>query len=365
MLFEQVELYGIEETLRGDGVAALPPAARTWLAESNGLAAWEAIDASAVWVSRIPETLRHQLNPQAQLNALQATGAEIRFILQGEPARIVLQCPLGPGIVEVYQGAFLSGWHLIGHDPTEIVINHPPRQAYLEQLGNAHGLAYDSRLTRVVLPWRPPVRIVAIDGACAPPTAEQVPAGRLLMYGSSITHGNCAIRPTATYAARTAQLLGMELINLGFGGGAHLERAMADYIAAQTEWDVATLEMGINLLEIEVEEFARRVAYFINTIAAAHPGKPILCQDVFLCHDDVSGNSKAAAFRQVVRKAVISSPCANLTHVPGLDILSTVDELTTDLVHPSPNGMEEMARRLSCHIAHELALPRSESDPRD
>ena len=64
-----------------------------------------------------------------------------------------------------------------------------------------------------------------------------------------------------------AQLLGVDLINLGFGGGACLEPEIADYIAGRQDWDFASLELGINLLrQVEPEEFARRVDYFVERI---------------------------------------------------------------------------------------------------
>ena len=350
MQFGNVELYNVHELLEGDGLTVLTEPMLEWFREQGGNpdAAWGAENEEGLWFCRIPNELRLQLNPQAQLNALQATGAELRFNLKGEKARIVLKCTQAPVVVEVHQGNFFIGWHIIDREPTEIQVALPENSEELEHLARKHQMPFDAHLTRLLLPWRPPTRLLAIEGDLEPSRLEQTPASKYLTYGSSITHGNASVRPSAMYAHRTAQLLGVDLINLGFGGGAHLETEMADYIAGRTDWDFASLEMGINLLwRIEVEEFEKRVDYFVEKIAKAHPDKWIFCIDLFTCRDDLQGGKKAPAFRKVVRDKVESLNMPRLVHVPGDQILTSVHGLTADLVHPSPFGMEEMARNLA------------------
>jgi lysophospholipase L1-like esterase len=209
-----------------------------------------------------------------------------------------------------------------------------------------------------VLPWRPPVRLLGIEGECRPPEPGMAPARRWLAYGSSITHGNQCIHPSGSYAMRAAQRAGADLINMGFGGGAHLEPEMADYIASRDDWDLATLEMGINILGLGVAEFAHRVEYFINTIAAAHPSKPVFGIDIFTSNEDFSGTGNTAAFRRTVRRLVRESGKANLFYLSGRHLLTTADGLTSDLVHPSPHGMEEIAERLARAVSGRLAALR-------
>jgi hypothetical protein len=251
-------------------------------------------------------------------------------------------------VVEVYQGAILMAVHALDTAPTAITVTQPDNINLLASLSREHRLLYDANLTRVVLPWRPPCRLIGIEGDTEPPRPEQTPATKYLAYGSSITHGNTSVRPTASYAMRTAHLLGVDLINLGFGGGAHLEPEMADYIAQRDDWDFTSMEMGINLLSsIDTDEFARRVAYFIPTIARAHPDRWIFCIDVFPCRWDFEGDDKAQRFRDIVGAQVNALDMPKLVHVSGKDILTSITGLTVDLVHPSPSGMEEMARNLS------------------
>ncbi len=333
MIYHDVELYNIQELLDDE-------------------------DGGSVFC-RIPNDLRLRLNDSAKNNAVATPGSELRFNLTGEQVKITLRNTgeqAVPALVEVYQGSFLISVHAIGTEPTEITVVHHPLSKRLGELSQEHQLPYDINLSRVILPWRPPCRLIRIEGATALPRPDQTPATKYMAYGSSITHGSTAVRPTGSYAMRTAQLLDVDLINLGFGGGAHLERDMADYIAGREDWDFASLEMGINLLgSIDTDEFERRVSYFIPTIAQAHPDQWIFCIDVFPCRWDYAGDPKVDAFREIVSAKVEALNMPKLMHVSGKDILTSLSGLTGDLVHPSPSGMEEMARNLAERM--KVAIP--------
>lgn len=296
---------------------------------------------------RVPNDLRVTLNESAKNNAIQATGCEIRFNLEGPRAVITLQSPEGPSLAEVYQGDFFSALHIVNETPTRIEVARPESEPVMRQVTPASA-RFDTGLTRVVLPWRPAVRLVSIEGETSLPGPDQAPDTRYLAYGSSITHGSTAVRPTGTYPARTAELLGTDLFNLGFGGGAHLEAGMADYIAGREDWHIATLEMGINVVQsFSVEEFHRRVEYFVTTIADAHPDEWIFCIDIFPCRYDFMGVEKCDTFRSIVAERVRQLNRPKLVHIPGDAMLRSNIGLTTDLVHPAPGGFEEMARNLA------------------
>jgi hypothetical protein len=193
----------------------------------------------------------------------------------------VLSCDKHPSIAEVWQGSFLIKWLPILTTPTEIVVRHPANLESLVALTEQHKLQFDARLTRVLLPWCPQTRLHVIEGQFSPPFPNQTPPKRFLAYGSSITQGASAVGPSGMYAHRTAQLLGVDFYNLGFAGGAHLEPAMADYIAERDDWDFATLETGINMGHLGCEEFERRIEYFLEKITDAHPDKWIFCLGIF------------------------------------------------------------------------------------
>ena len=205
----------------------------------------DADDVAGHIMSRLPDTLRLKLNEGAQNSALQAAGCEMRFRIESKAAKIKLRSLTGPSIAEIYQGCFPVSWHVVETEPTAISVSLPDNIGYLERLSKERGYPFDAGLTRLMLPHRPSCVLMDIEGDLTGPRRGQVPAVRYLTYGSSITHGASAVRPSGTYAMLTARSVGADLVNLGLGGGAHLEGDIADYIASRTDWDLASLEMGI------------------------------------------------------------------------------------------------------------------------
>ncbi len=312
---------------------------------------------------RIPDKLRTTLNESAKSAALSAAGCEIRFNLKSETGKIILKLKDEPGVffpvAEVYQGAFKLASYSIGAEATEIPIAFPQNIELLDKISKEKNLPFDSRLFRIILPYSVAIEIPKIEGGFSPPAQEQTPQTKYLAYGSSITHGATALRPTGSYAMRTAQLLKVDLINLGFGGGAHCESQMADYIAERNDWDFATLELGINMVGgFETDEFKKRIEYFIEKIATAHPDKWIFCIDLFTFALDFDpASTKQNEFRKIVKETVEKLNMPKVVYLDGREILRNVSGLMAgDLVHPSPEGMEEMAGNLAQYVEKFLKI---------
>ncbi|CAG7658748.1 SGNH/GDSL hydrolase family protein [Paenibacillus allorhizosphaerae] len=321
--------------------------------------------ADGVRLCRVPEHVRMSLNESAKMNrAYNTCGCELRFNLIGEEARIVLRKEPGKtvtkhGLAEVYFGPFQAAYPTtpaaVSSDGTEIVIRYPGNLEELKQLAKLQQLPFDPALVRVILPYEWIYKLVGIEGEVAPPGPEQTPELRYLSYGSSITHGGDAARPTGTYAMRTAQRLGADLINMGFAGSAHMDEAVAEYIASRDDWSFATLEMGINVFRFwEPELFERKVNRFLSVIAGSEPNRPIVCTDLFYCIYDIQENPKIGVFRDIVRTAVQKLERPNVHYIPGTELLTSAQELSADLIHPSAAGHELIAERLSVRIVNVL-----------
>jgi len=303
------------------------------------------------YMTRLPDKLRKTLNQAALENALCSAGSEIRFNVEGKSAKVTLSSN-GLGMAEVFRGNFHVSWQMIGPQPTDFNVSLPENMSFLEKVSKEKGLPFDPRLTRIILPFYNPIRFIGVEGETSVPRKSQTPKTKYLAYGSSITHGASALRPTGSYAMRTAQRLGVDLIDLGFGGGAHCESQIANYIADRRDWDFASLELGINMVGgFSTEEFTKRVNYLIERIAKAHPDKWVFAIDIFTYADDYNPAAKKQnEFRRAVRNAVRKLGMPKLVHVDGRKILKETSGLTFDLVHPAAAGMEEMAFNLSSLI---------------
>lgn len=304
---------------------------------------------------RFPQELRPQLNTRlcndiSHFNS----GVELRFRIKGEGVTLLLRSmpELEAQVAHIYYGSFQGGWErsarMIG---TEVTRVHIPAAANLDALRqiseNAH-LPYDPALVRVVLPYGTCIYL-GCEGEVEPPLPGDTPAKTYLAYGSSITHGSLALSAPHTYAFRIAQLLGTDYLNLGCAGTAHLEEAMARHIVDRKDWDFASVEMGINMLgSFTAEDFEARVDRFTAILAA--DGRPVFATSLF--HFNGDDQAKGMAFRRIVRKYAEE----RLHFIDGLELLENPAFLAQDMVHPSLEGQEQIARRWSEFMKARLTL---------
>lgn len=297
------------------------------------------------FISRIPGSLREQLNANARHRSLNTSGCEIRFRLTGPTVRFrlraceVLSTHYGPSQAQVLFGDFSHTYFHVDEAVAEIEIAVPDYDGLMK----AHGerSLFHPRLVRLLLPPHTTISELAIEGDVAPPEPGDVPAKRVLNYGSSITQGVGVATSRETWAARCAHALGFDCINLGFGSGCHCEPAMTDYLCQRDDFDCAILETGINMLQFDPSVADERIEALIRRLSAAHPDKPIFCLGVFPCRDDIASNwsGRAAAIRKLVRETVERVGAPNLHFIEGGKALDHRTDLTADLVHPSPIGM--------------------------
>jgi GDSL-like lipase/acylhydrolase family protein len=114
-----------------------------------------------------------------------------------------------------------------------------------------------------------------------------------LHHGSSISHGSNADRPTGTWPALAATLGGVELVNLGLGGGALLDPSTAR-VMRDTPADLLSVKIGINLVNADLmrlRAFTPAVHGFLDTLREGHPATPLLVVSPLLCpiHEDTPG----------------------------------------------------------------------------
>ena len=307
-------------------------------------------------LSRMPS----QVAKKMTANVFAASGCEIRFVpIDNEITVKIKTADGGPDSkVAVYYGSVQSGWReewkRIKGDVTEIIIPKSPRLDVLKRISKENNLPFSPEVIRVVLEGGRQYEIFDVIGECRPPEADELPKLTYLAYGSSITHGSLARYVSDSYPFRVSENLGCDNLNLGFAGNAKLEREVADYIASECKFDFATLEMGINILGIEPEDFRGRVEYFVSTVAKAHLDKKIFCIDVFYTQDDFlhgeSAENRARTFRAILKDVIEKLNLPNTVYIPGLDVLDSAAWLSEDLVHPTARGVEKLAANITSKI---------------
>lgn len=104
------------------------------------------------------------------------------------------------------------------------------------------------------------------------PTAHKT-ALPILFYGSSITQGGCASRPSNCHCALTAKSIDAEQINLGFSGNAKGELCIAREIA---KLSLSCFVMDYDHNAPTVEDLAQTHEPFFQTIREKQPDLPIV-----------------------------------------------------------------------------------------
>ncbi len=290
---------------------------------------------------RIPEAVRASCDPGLQNAAGYSTGIELRFRLTGDEACIHLRNePIAEGqMAYLYFGSIQGGWErssfIIREEKTTIRIRRPENLPQLRHIAQSCGLPFDPETVRLVLPYGNIIYLGA-EGGIEPPLPETTPRTTYLAYGSSITHGSLALAAPYTYPFRIAQKLRCDYMNLGCAGSARCEEAMARWIVSRKDWHFATIEMGINMLNMEDAAFEQRIDTFTGIMA--EDGRPVFATSIFFHHGDAE---KSARFRSIVRK--YAEP--RLRFVDGLDLLERPDFISQDMVHPTLEGVGQIADR--------------------
>lgn len=118
-----------------------------------------------------------------------------------------------------------------------------------------------------------------------------------LHHGSSISQGSNAASPTGIWPVIAADLAGVDIVNLGFGGSALLDPFVARTIR-DTPADFLSIKIGINLVNTDLmrlRAFGPAVHGFLDTIREGHPTTPLLLVSPILCpiHETAPGPSQA------------------------------------------------------------------------
>lgn len=288
-----------------------------------------------------------------------ATGCELRFVTVGKFIRVMLSALDSDAEVIIYRGDYAYSRQLLKAGViTTLFLEEPPFFAQVDPaMLKRHRFA--PQVWRISFNQDAVILYHGVDTyghEVRPPLPDELPALTWLAYGSSITFGGNALFAPNAYVQRAALLLGVDVLNKGLPGSCLCEPEMAEYLASST-WNVATLELGVNLTELATpEEFAQRACALINVVHTRHSSLPIAVLDIypnradyFLDREHVSAR-RTASFRKIVRTHIDAHPHPMLRHIEADSILTDSLGLTADLLHPSDEGHLGMGERLAAAL---------------
>ena len=178
---------------------------------------------------------------------------------------------------------------------------------------------------------------------------------KIVVKGSSITHGASASRPGATWPARLCRELGLYCVNMGFSGNSKLQEDFA-HVLADMDMDAIIFDAFSNP---SAEDIRARFDTFVDIIREAHPDIPLIFIQT-LRRDSGNFNEttrayerekKAAAAEVAKRRAKMDK---NLYFLEVDEWIGTDGYGSVDGIHPNDLGIDRMLRQVSPKVARIL-----------
>ena len=291
-----------------------------------------------------------------------ATGVELRFVMKSDTVTLRMKVNEGTGVFHIFRGSIQGGWEdhelkqYVTDEVCDFVIKKSENMPVLRRITEEYHQPFAPEVVRVILD-RGTYELIDVIGDVEPPEKKQLPEKTLLSYGSSITHGSNSIDASHAWVSVLAHNLRVDTRNLGMAGSCWMEPAIVEYIAKEGEkgkWDMATLELGINVLDWEKDKIMNRVSNTLRQIAGRNPGKPVFVISPFYCIDDYVQGGKAEKWRRLIAEVVQTEKYANVTYINGLDLLGDMSLISADEVHPNIFGVAQIASRLETVMKQKL-----------
>ncbi len=314
---------------------------------------------SGLLLQRFPDPIRLALgqgdHERGRFFAQVSTGCEIRFVTDAYFYRLSLSSYLEDTHVMIFCGDYLHSVHQIpAGKVTTLHIEIPP-SLFQSESWVREGGRFDCRVWRVLFHKQSCGVFCELDAfghEVRPPEPQEVPQIKWLAYGSSITFGGDVHLASNAYVLQAARRLGADVYNKAVAGSCFCDSAMIEYLSSLKGWDIATLELGINMLNrFTVEEFENRSRDLTQALLKANPGKPVVLITAYPAHALFGGNAaqkeKYLAFEEILKKIRQEDKSRCLHLIEGKDILRDVQGLTVDMTHPSDDGHIMMGQRLA------------------
>ncbi len=346
MIYKNIEIHNIAELIYND-------------------------DGSISW-KRVPSEVGNEMEfEMADDRVRNSTGVELRFVIKGDSVTIRMSSadpvPNFFSTFHVYRGGIQGGYsdheihRFVTGEVQDFVIEKSQNLPRLKEMSKRIGHEWDSEVVRIIFD-RGRYKIHDIIGDVKPPSKEQCPQKTMLSYGSSITHGSNSIDMSHSWVSVVAHNLNVDARNLGMAGSCAMEPAMAEYIASEGEkgnWDFATLELGINVLDWEDEKIHTRVENIITQVAGRNMDKKVFVVSPFYhCGDDFATNDNAKNWRRIIEATVKKLNFPNVTYINGLDVIGDMSYMSADEVHPNIYGVQRIADVMTEKIGAVLGIKR-------
>lgn len=326
------------------------------------------IDESGVTWYRFPKTVYETIESEnGKIQCIGSTGVELRFVMKSDKVTIKMQAtsPISSMITStfhIFRGGIQGGFEdseinkYVPYNEACFEIHKSKNLDELKQIAKLSCDGWDPEVVRVIFD-RGRYKIIDVIGDIEPPRPHQCPSKIILNYGSSITHGSNSLDISHSWPSVLAHNLKMDNRNLGMAGSCALEPSIIDYIASQGEkgnWNIATLGIGINVLDWDIKKMYSRCENAIKQIAGRNADKPVFIISPILCYKSFDPLNKTSVWRDVIKNTVNKLNLPNVTLINGLDLINDYSLISADSVHPNIYGVQQIAEKMTKIISEKI-----------
>lgn len=171
---------------------------------------------------------------------------------------------------------------------------------------------------------------------------------KVVVHGSSITHGASSSRAGMTYPALLARRTGLDMVNLGFSGQATLQPEFAEFLAQVEDADAFLFDTFSNPRPEMIEE---RFDKFVDIIREKHPTTPLIFTQT-IRRDTRNFNTSTEeweARKQAAAERVVRERMKRDKHIYFLDSegwLGDDNVALSDGTHPTDLGFMRMVEKM-------------------
>ena len=173
---------------------------------------------------------------------------------------------------------------------------------------------------------------------------------KVIVHGSSITHGASASRPAMAYPALLSRNLGIDCVNFGFSGMCKMQPQFLEFLKT-CEADAFVFDAFSNPSEKQIKE---RLNNFVEELVKAHPGKPLIFIQSPIDQDSDFDTKKYAARMSLTKTAaemmkVLAKKHKDVYFLAVPNVLGT--DSTIDNSHPTDLGFHRFVTTYQPMIA--------------
>lgn len=304
---------------------------------------------------RLPDEYAKQISEGVYEFSKQSAGGRVRFVT--DSPYIVLKTKLIPGKMDHFALTGSAGFDMYAEwknehrymgtfrPPVEVTDGYEAVKDFSQKI---------ERIFTINFPLYSCVEelYIGVQEGCilreAPEYAVNKP---IVFYGSSITQGGCASKPSSCYQSILSRQFGFDYINLGFSGSARGEDLMIDYIK---KLDMSMFVMDYDFNAQSIEELENTHEKLFLAVRKSHPDIPILIlprPNYYVTSED----ERVKIIERTYKNAKDGGD-DKVFYITSRKLMDVVrDNGTVDGIHPTDSGFFSMA----CAIAEvfEQVLP--------